>query len=143
MLISENNAPVPENLNRIMNQKGLKQLFVAKQAGLTGQQMTDMLNGRRLIKVSDLLSLSDVLGVSVSDLCARAEPGGRWNMRYKKKAEFFVPTEGFIHATSIAQLITRPVCVGKKLKIIIDFDPESKRTYIRYYEEKKAGHKPS
>ncbi len=64
-------------------------------------------------------------------------------MRYKKKAEFFVPTEGFIHATSIAQLITRPVCVGKKLKIIIDFDPESKRTYIRYYEEKKAGHKPS
>lgn len=73
MLISESNATVPENLNRIMSQKGLKQLFVANKAGLTGQQMTDMLNGRRLIKVSDLLKLSDALGVSVGELCARAE----------------------------------------------------------------------
>lgn len=77
MLISESNASVPDNLNRIMCQKGLKQVFVAKNAGFTGQQLTDMLNGRRLIKVSDLLKLADVLGVSVSDLCARAEPGRR------------------------------------------------------------------
>lgn len=76
MLISESNASVPDNLNRIMSQKGLKQLFVAKKAGLTGQQLTDMLNGRRLIKVSDLLKLADVLGVSVGDLCARIESGG-------------------------------------------------------------------
>lgn len=64
-------------------------------------------------------------------------------MRYKKKEELFIPTLGFIHATFMAQLITRPFCVGKKTKIVIDFDPESKKTYIRYYEEKKARHKPS
>ncbi len=64
-------------------------------------------------------------------------------MKFKKKDELFVPTNSFIHAALVAQLITRPVCFGKKSKIIIDFDPESKRTYIRYYEEKKAGHKPS
>ena len=64
-------------------------------------------------------------------------------MKYKKKSEFFVPTKGFIHATMVAQLITRPFCVGKRTKIIIDFDPESNKTYMRYYEERKAGHKPS
>lgn len=76
MLISESNASVPYNVNRILSQKGLKQLFVAKKAGLTGQQLTDMLNGRRLIKISDLIKLSDALDVSVGDLCARAEPRG-------------------------------------------------------------------
>lgn len=74
MGIEDYNTVAPENISRIIDQKGLKQLYVAKKAGFTAQQMTDMLNGRRLIKVSDLLKISDVLGVSVDDLCARAEP---------------------------------------------------------------------
>lgn len=41
----------------------------------TRQQLTDMLNDRRLIKISDLLKLSDALDVSVGDLCVRAERG--------------------------------------------------------------------
>lgn len=64
------NAAVPQNLSRIIKAKGLKQVFVAQQAGLTNQQMTDMLKGRRVIKVSDLLELANVLGVSVNELCA-------------------------------------------------------------------------
>lgn len=76
MGIESYNAVAPENISRIIEQKGLKQMFVARKAGLTSQQMTDMLNGRRLIKVSDLLKLSDVLGVGVDDLCSRADPPG-------------------------------------------------------------------
>lgn len=76
MGIEHFNAVAPDNITRIIEQKGLKQVYVAKKVGLTGQQLTDMLNGRRLIKVSDLLKISDVLGVSVDDLCARAETRG-------------------------------------------------------------------
>jgi len=39
MLISESNASVPDNLNRIMNQKGLKQLFVAKRLALLANSL--------------------------------------------------------------------------------------------------------
>lgn len=60
-------------------------------------------------------------------------------MKYKKKTEFFVPTKAFIHAATVAQLIARPFCIGKKTKIVIDFDSEKKETYIKYYEQKKDG----
>lgn len=63
------NSVVPENIARIIAQKGLKQGFVAKNAGYSESQMTAMLKGRKVIKVCDLLRLADVLEVSVNDLC--------------------------------------------------------------------------
>lgn len=64
------NSVVPENISRIIAEKGLKQGFVAKNAGYNEQQMTAMLKGRRVIKVCDLIRIAAVLDVSVDDLCS-------------------------------------------------------------------------
>lgn len=68
MSIAECNAIVPKNLNRIIKERGLKQNAVAQWAGLTGQQFTDMLNGRKLIKPCAAAALANALGVNVGDL---------------------------------------------------------------------------
>lgn len=52
MEIADHNKPVAENIMRIIREKGLKQTFVAKNAGYTPQMLNDMLTGRRIIKVS-------------------------------------------------------------------------------------------
>lgn len=46
------NAMVPANIIRLIREKGLKHCTVAEQAGFTAQQLSDMLNGRKIIKVS-------------------------------------------------------------------------------------------
>lgn len=52
MEIADHNKPVAENIMRIIREKGLKQTFVAKNAGYTPQMLNDMLTGRRIIKVN-------------------------------------------------------------------------------------------
>lgn len=52
MEIADHNKPVAENIMRIIREKGLKQTFVAKNAGYTPQMLNDMLTGRRIIKVT-------------------------------------------------------------------------------------------
>lgn len=50
MRISEYNAPIAENIERIINEKGLKKAFVAQKAGCTAQMLSDMISGRKIIK---------------------------------------------------------------------------------------------
>ena len=66
--ILEGNATVPQNLARIIKERGLKQNAVAQWAGYTTQQFTDMLNGRKIIKPCDVLAISDAIGVNIADL---------------------------------------------------------------------------
>lgn len=68
MSIVECNASVPKNLSRIIKERGLKQSAVARWAGYTSQQFTDMLNGRKLIKPCDVAALANALCVNVGDL---------------------------------------------------------------------------
>lgn len=68
MTISECNATVPQNLSRIIKERGLKQSAVAQWSGYTRQQFTDMLNGRKLIKPCDATKLAATLGVNIGDL---------------------------------------------------------------------------
>jgi len=68
MSIPECNATVPQNLARIIKERGLKQSAVAQWAGYSNQQLTDMLNGRKIIKPCDVLAISDAIGVNVGDL---------------------------------------------------------------------------
>ncbi len=70
MTISESNAPIPANISRIIQDKGLIQRAVAERAGFSAQQFSDMLNGRKIIKPCDILAISDVIGVNVGDLFA-------------------------------------------------------------------------
>ena len=59
---------VEENIRRILNEKGLKHKVVAVRAGLTPQQFSDMLNGRRNIYDIDVLHISMALEVTPNEL---------------------------------------------------------------------------
>lgn len=68
MDIKTRNLPVSETVSELICEKGLKQSAVAKKIGLTQQQFNDMLNGRRIIKVSDIPALADALDVTPNQL---------------------------------------------------------------------------
>lgn len=68
MTIKEANAPIDCNVSVIINKKGLKQVYVAGKAGYTAQELNDMLNGRRLIKVCDIPKIAHALGVDTNYL---------------------------------------------------------------------------
>ena len=68
MTIAAYNSIVPGNISRIISERGYKQGAIAKRAGLKDHQLTDMLKGRKIIKVSDIIAISVALGVNVSDM---------------------------------------------------------------------------
>lgn len=68
MSISEYNMTIPKNIEALIKERGLKRNAVAKWAGFSNQQFTDMLNGRKIIKVCDAMAIADALGISISDL---------------------------------------------------------------------------
>lgn len=68
MSITHFNTPVSENVERIIREKGMKQNSVAERAGYTPKELSDMLNGRKIIKVNDAPRLANALGVGISDL---------------------------------------------------------------------------
>ena len=66
------------NIKDIIKNKGLKQSFVAGQAGLTSQSFSDILNNRKLLRVEHLPELADALGVEIEDFLERkSEKNGR------------------------------------------------------------------
>ena len=73
MKIAECNEPVAKNITRVIEENGLKQVFVAKKAGCTPQALSDMLSGRRLIKVNDIARISVALDVDVNFLFGTRE----------------------------------------------------------------------
>ena len=73
MAISEYNDPVAVGVRMIIAKKGLRQNAVAKRARLSEQQLSDMLNGRKLIKACDLLPIAEALGVTVDELHAAGQ----------------------------------------------------------------------
>lgn len=70
MSIKQINEPVAGNIERIIREKGLKKCVVALKAGLTGQELSDVLNGRRIIKVNEVPRVAKALDVSLSELFA-------------------------------------------------------------------------
>ena len=68
MNIKNLNTPVAENVKRIISETGLKQYVVANRIGCSAQELTDMICGRRIIKVSDIPKLGNALGVDISAL---------------------------------------------------------------------------
>lgn len=64
MEIGSRNNPVAKNVLYIMKNKGLKQCAVAARAGYPPQTLNDMLKGRRLIKVNDVVMLAHALDVA-------------------------------------------------------------------------------
>lgn len=67
-MAAKNQQKTIDNIRRLIRTKGLKQTFVAEQAGMTDQQLTDILNNRRLLRVEHLEPLARVLGVTIETL---------------------------------------------------------------------------
>ena len=73
MLNANYNATLPQNIIRIIDMRGLKQYAVAEKAGLSKQQFSNMLNGRKIIKPCDAVAIADALEVEMNDLYANGE----------------------------------------------------------------------
>ena len=70
MTIAEANNPLTKGLRIIIAEKGFKNLYVAEKAGFTAQELSDMLNGRRLIKACDIPKFAKALNVKLDDIYA-------------------------------------------------------------------------
>lgn len=68
MTIKEANFPFDEGIMRLIRKKGLKQKYVADEAGYTAQEFSDMMNGRKIIKLCDIPRIATVLGVNADDI---------------------------------------------------------------------------
>lgn len=75
MTISEANEPLARGIKVIIAKKGLKNIYVAEKAGFTSQELSDMLNGRRLIKVCDVPKLAFAMEVKEGDIYAEGMKG--------------------------------------------------------------------
>lgn len=51
MSTKDYNATLPNNIYNLISERGLKQGAVAAMAGLSARQLSDMLNGRRIINL--------------------------------------------------------------------------------------------
>ena len=71
MTISECNSPVAENIQQIIRENGLKQTYIAEKAGYTTQMLSNMLVGRKVIKVCDVIRIYTALGVDANSLYER------------------------------------------------------------------------
>lgn len=60
--------PIAKGIRSIISEKGFVQKNVAERAGLTPQQLSDMLNDRKVIKAIDLVPISRALGVTIPEI---------------------------------------------------------------------------
>ncbi len=70
MSVKDYNLVLPQNIIRIINDRGMKQCAVANKAGFSKQQFSDMLNGRKIIKPCDALAIADALEITMNELYA-------------------------------------------------------------------------
>lgn len=59
--IQTSNSVVANNLKSCIENKGLKQSAIARKAGFSAQEFSDMLNGRRLMRAIDISRIIQVL----------------------------------------------------------------------------------
>ncbi len=55
-------------IERVIFEKGLKKQAVANRIGLSPQQFSELLHGRRAIKSSDILPICEALDISPNEL---------------------------------------------------------------------------
>lgn len=62
------NHGVPENIERIINARGLKKCVIAERAGMSAQTLSDIFANRRQLRIHDLVSLAAALDCTPSEL---------------------------------------------------------------------------
>lgn len=59
-----------DNIRRLINERGMKQVAVAERAGFTGQEFSNLLNGRKALAAVYIPKIAGALGVTCNDLFA-------------------------------------------------------------------------
>lgn len=67
------NSIVAPNVKRIIERKCLKQSAVALKAGYTPNQFCSMMNGRKLIKDTDIMNIAIALDVDANELFRKGD----------------------------------------------------------------------
>ena len=62
------NNPVSNNIKRILNEKGLKQIFLAEKLNETPVSISNMLQNKKIIKSDDIQKIAYILNVSIDEL---------------------------------------------------------------------------
>lgn len=57
-----------QNIKNIIEQKGYKKKVIAEKMGYKENQFSDLLNGRRLVRLDDIIKLCELLEVQPNDL---------------------------------------------------------------------------
>ena len=68
-------TPVQGNLSRIIDEKGLVKKGVAKRAGMTAQNLSDILAGRKVIRADMIPALAFAVGEPIEELFKELEKG--------------------------------------------------------------------
>lgn len=66
---------VQGNLARIIDEKGLVKKGVAKRAGISAQNLSDILVGRKVIRADMIPALAHAVDVPISELFKESEKG--------------------------------------------------------------------
>lgn len=64
-----------DGVAREITARGLKQAFIAKKAGLTEQQLSDIINKRRRMDANEMFSICLALDVTPNDLFSHTGSG--------------------------------------------------------------------
>lgn len=75
MSIAEANEPFASGFKAVIAKKGLKKMYIAEKAGYTKQELSDMLNGRRLIKACDIHKLTETINTDIGDIYEAGKKG--------------------------------------------------------------------
>lgn len=70
-----NSERMTENIKNLIMESGMKQKAVAERAGFTEQMMSDMLQGRKVIKAEFVPAICQALGVTPNRLFLWDERG--------------------------------------------------------------------
>lgn len=68
--MSLNEQAIIENIRRLINERGMKQVAVAERAGFTGQEFSNLLNGRKALAAVYIPRIAGALDVTCNDLFA-------------------------------------------------------------------------
>lgn len=68
MGIKNANEPLASGISILIRESGMKQNYIAYRAGYSEQELSDMLNGRRLIKACDIPRIAAALGKKPDEL---------------------------------------------------------------------------
>ena len=64
---------IHENIKRIIDERGLKQTYIARKVGLSANSMSSILAGKRHLRAEELVKIAAVLNVSVQSLVEKIE----------------------------------------------------------------------